>query len=62
MEPQVKQAQLDKDLTDMAAAAPKADGPMVVMPISEPPKQEVKPDGNMAARFAEMSPNVPIPE
>jgi hemolysin activation/secretion protein len=62
METQVKQAQLDKDLTAMAAAAPKADGPMVVMPISEPPKQEVKPDANMAARFAEMSPNVPIPE
>lgn len=60
IETQVKQAQLDKDLTAMAVAAPKADGPMVVMPISEPPKQEVKQDANMAARFAEMSPNVPI--
>jgi hemolysin activation/secretion protein len=62
IETQVKQAQLDKDLTAMAVAAPKADGPMVVMPISEPPKQEVKQDANMAARFAEMSPNVPIPD
>jgi hemolysin activation/secretion protein len=62
METQVKQAQLDKDLTAMAVPAPKADGPMVVMPISEPQKQEVKQDTNMAARFADMSPNVPIPE
>ena len=62
IETQVKQAQLDKDLTAMAVPAPKADGPMVVMPISEPQKQEVKQDTNMAARFADMSPNVPIPE
>jgi hemolysin activation/secretion protein len=62
IETQVKQAQLDKDLNAMVVAAPKADGPMVVMPIPEPVKPEPKQDANIAARFAEMSPTVPIPE
>ena len=66
IETQVKQTQLDKDLTALAAVTPKPDVPMVVMPITEPVKQEIKPEAkpnaHVAARFAEMSPAVPIPE
>jgi hemolysin activation/secretion protein len=68
IETQVKQTQLDKDLTAMAAVTPKAEAPivaaptltapMVVAPIVDAPKPEV----NMAARFAEMSPSIPLPE
>ncbi len=72
IETKVKQAQLDKDLADLAAmavVAPKMDTPVAVVlaepktaPVSNVAKLEVREDVNVAARFAEMSPSIPMPE
>lgn len=72
IETQVKQTQLDKDLTAMAAAAPKVEElkleppkvevPFTAVPVSNVAKLEVREESSVAARFAEMSPSVPVPE
>ena len=74
IETKVKQAQLDKDLTAIAVAAPKPaelklEAPKVDVPTSPAPipvsnvaKLEVREDASVAARFAEMSPSIPMPE
>jgi hemolysin activation/secretion protein len=77
IETKVKQAQLEKDLTAMAVVAPKVETPKVetpqveqqkfdvpftAVPASSVAKLEVGEDSSVAARFAEMSPSIPVPE
>jgi hemolysin activation/secretion protein len=77
IETQVKQAQLDKELTALAVVAPKLEAPKIEVPQVEAPKVEVplsavavsnvaklevRDDASVVARFAEMSPSIPVPE